>query len=158
MCLQWNPACLHLAPPPPPKQGTNTPSLHPRRLFFPPAPPCTHPLISRPTLPLEKLFACRLMPEGMASSKSGMPGAPTAVAVPEVTTSESFQQHCTNLTGLCIVAAFNPSADDFGTHKATLQVSSGCWTCCAVLCCAVLCCAVLCCAVLCCAVLCCAVL
>ena len=109
------------------------------------------------------------MPEGMASSSSGMSGAPAVAAVLEVTTSDAFQQHCTNLTGLCIVAAFNPSADDFATHKATLQVSSvrmvlccAALRCavlrCAVLRCSVLCCAVLCCAVLCCAVLCCAVL
>ena len=93
------------------------------------------------------------MPEGMASSSSGMPGPPAAAAVPEVTTSEAFQQHCTNLTGLCIVAALNPSADDFAAHKATLQVSSAgmCW-CCAALCCAVLRCAALGCAVLRCAV------
>ena len=79
------------------------------------------------------------MPEGTASS-SGMGAAPAAAAVPEVTTSEAFKQHCTDLTGLCIVAALDPSADDFATHKATLQVSFH------VLCCGCAVCAVRCCA------------
>ncbi|KAL3148687.1 hypothetical protein ABBQ38_014102 [Trebouxia sp. C0009 RCD-2024] len=62
----------------------------------------------------------KLMPEGTASGVD-MAGAPAAVPMPEATTSEAFRQHCSDLTGLCIVAALNPSADDFDAHKATLQ-------------------------------------
>ncbi len=74
-------------------------------------------------------MACRLMPEGTTSG-GDMGGAPAAAEVPEATTSEAFRQHCTDLTGLCIVAALDPSSPDFAAHKATLQVG--------VLCCAVL--------------------
>lgn len=63
----------------------------------------------------------RLMPEGAASS-SDMPGAPAAVEVPEITTNEAFKQHCTELSGICIVAALNPSGPDFAAQRDTLQV------------------------------------
>ncbi|KAL3137374.1 hypothetical protein ABBQ32_006902 [Trebouxia sp. C0010 RCD-2024] len=62
----------------------------------------------------------KLMPEGTTSG-GDVAGAPAAAPVPEATTSEAFRQHCTDLTGLCIVAALNPSADDFTAHKATFQ-------------------------------------
>lgn len=62
----------------------------------------------------------KLMPEG-TSNGGDTAGAAAAAAVPEVTTSEAFRQHCTNLTGLCIVAALNPSADDFAAQKASFQ-------------------------------------
>ena len=64
----------------------------------------------------------RLMPDGTASS-SDMPGAPAAVKeVPEVKTKEAFKQHCTDLSGICVVAALNPSTDDFAAQRDTLQV------------------------------------
>ena len=62
------------------------------------------------------------MPEGLNSGDpSGAPAA-AAAEVPEVTTSEGFQQHCTNLSGICIVAALDPAADSFAEQRASLQV------------------------------------
>ena len=63
------------------------------------------------------------MPEGFKSGND-MPGAAAVPDVPEVTTSEAFKQNCTDLTGLCIIAALSHEADDFAAHKATFQVAS----------------------------------
>ncbi len=61
------------------------------------------------------------MPEGFADD-GDVPGAPPATEVAEVTTSDAFKQHCTDLTGLCIIAALNPAAADFASHQTTFQV------------------------------------
>lgn len=61
-----------------------------------------------------------LMPQG-DEGDSDQPSPPAISELPEVTTSDAFRKNCTDLTGLCIIAALNPAADDFASQKATFQ-------------------------------------
>ena len=74
------------------------------------------------------------MPQGHEGD-SDQPSPPAISEVPEVTTSDAFMKNCTDLTGLCIIAALNPAGDDFTSQKATFQVCSEpplpCFACCA---------------------------
>ena len=63
------------------------------------------------------------MPQGHEGD-SDQPSPPAISELPEVTTSDAFRKNCTDLTGLCIIAALNPAADDFASQKATFQVCS----------------------------------
>ncbi|KAL0020067.1 hypothetical protein WJX79_001481 [Trebouxia sp. C0005] len=61
-----------------------------------------------------------LMPQGQEGD-SDQPSPSAISEVPEVTTSDAFRKNCTDLTGLCIIAALNPAGDDFASQKATFQ-------------------------------------
>lgn len=74
------------------------------------------------------MCVCSLLPEGMQQSQGaggGPVGSPgSAATVTEITTSEGFRQHCTDTSGLCIVATLDSSSAGFEAHKAAFQVST----------------------------------